>query len=405
MKRPTGEEPAQHPLTAWNKAQRRLRQGLCTLAAAGALTLGFNTAAQAQSVDTKPPATAVVTAPDKHAAEVKADYAFSNDRLVAIETRMRKTGLGRELLDFAAAYGVQISMSNSKVMDDNPQDGFIVKGTYGGKQIHLNGEEKSDDEILLTLVHELRHAWHHFVIHENAMRLDPTHMLTKDRLLEADVFAFEIHFAYEYEKATGVRLDLGDRINPCDDDDESSACLLSGYAADRATGAEAPAAYGRLITRTLEHVHAEEYDADFLSSQNDNWQSVIDNPGTGLAWFGVGDKGLTPDADFAATLRRVATVGMTPGQGVSALKDWKDADFSSLAKTSGVDEAEVKGLDASIRKFNEAQNAWAHFWTEFLLQNPEIRIAPDAQLQPGERPMIRDGVHPPRPGQNPSALF
>ena len=381
------EPPKPHRLTAaWKKARVKLRRTLCTLTAAGALTFGFAGAASAQPA--KPSATVAHHQPGK-----KPNYAYSQARVNAIEAKMRKTALGREMLEFAGDNGLTIRMSTSKVMDDKPNDGFTIAGNYGGTQIRLNGVEKSDDQVMLTLVHELRHAWHDFAIHAGDMRLDPTRSLVRDRLLEADVFAFEIHFAYEYEKATGIQLHLGDRARPCSVTNESSRCLLAGYAADRAGGMDTPAAYGKLLERTLKHVHAEEYDPDFLSAQNESWQSVIDDPSSGKALFGAD---LTSDADFAATMRRVATVGMTPGATPSALAGWTEADLTSLAKTSGTGKAEVKGLDGATKKFDAAREAWNLYQMSVPEQAPGSP-SPATSPAPAARPMIHDGVRVPRP--------
>jgi hypothetical protein len=282
-------------------------------------------------------------------------------------------------------------------MDDDPADGFMISGTYGSKLVLLNGDEKRDDEIMMTLAHELRHAWHDVVIHQGDMRLDAKRMLIRDRLLEADVFAFEVHFAFEYEKATGLKLRLGDRAKPCAKH-ESSLCMLNGYAQDRASGMAVPEAYGKLIGRTLRHVQAEEYDEDFLKTQGETWQGVIDKPGTGFAWFGIGDgdAGLMSEADFAATMRRVATVGLKPGEGLSALAAWTEGDFLSLEKTGG---KKVEGaLDVQTKNFEKAREAWNAYWKDFLQARPDIRVTPETQQLPEVHPVIRDGVRAPRPG-------
>lgn len=372
---------------AWAKAQRRFRRGLGALTAAAAITFGAAGVAAAQTAELKPSPVAAIAGALQVPAK-NTGYAFSERRLTAVKAKMQKTALGREMLAFAEDQNIGIAMSNSKVMDDAPNDGFKIKGTYAGSSILLNGEEKKDDELVLTLVHELRHAWHDLSLHQGALRLDPRHRLIRDRILEADVFAFEAHFGYEYEKATGARLSLGNRMKPCKDS-SSSLCILDGYAVNRNAGMDVSAAYGKLLERTLKVVHAKDYDGDFLDSQNEDWQGVIDDPGTGLDWFGEGESGLTPEADFASALRRATTPGMTADAGTSGLASWTVADFSSLKKTGG--DVGIR-LRASTEKFNQARAAW----NTFQKQEPEIRVTPEAS--PVRVPANRDGIRTQKPG-------
>ncbi|MEZ0225592.1 MAG: DUF6782 family putative metallopeptidase [Alphaproteobacteria bacterium] len=367
---------------AWAKACRRLR----ALTAAAALAFGAAGVAAAQATEIKPPqpVTSVVTV----TLDKKTGYAFSEQRLMAIKAKMQKTPLGREMLKFADDQKISIGMSNSKVMDDEPGDGFLVKGTYSSGSVLLNGDEKKDDELVLTLVHELRHAWHDLALRQGDLRLDPLRRLIRDRVLEADVFAFEAHFGYEYEKATGARLSLGNRMKPCKVS-VSSLCILDGYAVNRNAGMEVSAAYGKLLERTLKVVHAKDYDGDFLDSQNEDWQGVIDDPGTGGDWFGDGENGLTSEADFSAVLRRATTPGMAAGEGTSGLSSWAEKDFLSLRKTGGGDAGTLR---KSTEKYNQARAAW----NAFQKQDPETRVTPASK--PSRVPVSKDGVRLPKPG-------
>lgn len=384
--RPADNGPA-HPArglkSAWAKASRRLR----ALTAAAALTFGAAGVAGAQTAEVRPPQPVAVTV--TVAADKKPGYAFSEQRLNAIKDKLQKTALGREMLNFAADQGISIGMSNSRTMDDAPGDGFMVKGTYSRSQILLNGDEKRDDELVLTLVHELRHAWHDLALRQGDLRLDPLRRLVRDRILEADVFAFEAHFGYEYEKATGARLRLGNRMKPCTSS-TSSLCILDGYAVNRNAGMEVSAAYGKLLEHTLRVVRAKDYDGDFLDSQIEDWQGIIDDPSTGRDWFGDGETGLTPDADFAAAMRRATVPGMTAGQGTSGLAAWTEKDFSSLRKTGGGNAATL--LRKSNEKFNQARAAW----NAFQKQAPETLLTPASP--PARVPVLRDGARAPKPG-------
>ncbi|TAL37289.1 MAG: hypothetical protein EPN97_05530 [Alphaproteobacteria bacterium] len=385
--RPTRYKPARSARglkSAWAKARRRLR----ALTVAAALTFGAAQAASAQTQQIKPaPSTAIAVTVTPHKSP---GYAFSERRLNVIKAKIQKTALGREMLQFADDQGIRIEMSNSRVMDDAPGDGFMVKGAYSSSSILLNGEEKKDDELVLTLVHELRHAWHDLALRQGDLRLDPLHRLIRDRILEADVFAFEAHFGYEYEKATGARLGLGgDRMKPCKVS-ASSLCILDEYAVNRNFGMDVSAAYGRLIERTLKVVHAKAYDRDFLDSQNGDWQVVIDKPGKGADRFGAGENGLTPEADFAAAMRRATVPGMTVGKGISGLASWTEKDFSSLRKTGGGDAATL--LRKSTKKFDRARAAW----NAFQKRDPETSETPAAP--PARVPINRDSVQAPKPG-------
>jgi hypothetical protein len=364
---------------AWVKAQRRFRRGFGALTAAAALAFGTAAGAAAQPAPAHAPVHAMTGVALAQKSAAKADYAFSEARLSGIKDKLRRTEIGRDMLAFAEEYKITIAMSNSKVMDDAPGDGFKIKGTYGQGEILLNGEEKRDDELVLTLVHELRHAWHDLALHQGDLRLDPLRRLTRDRILEADVFAFEAHFGYEYEKATGARLRLGNRMKPCESS-ASSLCILDGYAVNRDSGMAVSTAYGKLLERTMKVVHAKDYDKDFLDSQNEAWQGVIDDPAKGLDVFGEGASGLTPDADFMALMRRATTPGMKAGEGISGLASWTEKDFSSLRKTGGGETAVL--LRKSTDKFNRARAAW----NAFQKQDSQMRPAPaspSGRVKPG----------------------
>jgi len=57
-------------------------------------------------------------------------------------------------------------------------------------------------------------------------------------------------------------------------------------------------------------------------------------------------------------MRKVATVGTTPGVDPAALYAWTDADFLSFKKTGGQSKSDIKKLDALEVKFNAARNSW-----------------------------------------------
>ncbi|MDE1151320.1 MAG: hypothetical protein PW788_02190 [Micavibrio sp.] len=358
-----------------------LKRGCITLAAAFTLVAG-GTPSRAQdappqpsppTVQVMPPAKAIPLKAAKAAAPVDSAYATSKERLQVIEGSMRKTPLGRALLQFAADENIRIVMSDSKVMDPNPNDNLMFKGRNYSTRILLNGDVKSHDEIMITLAHEIRHSWHERQLHTNRMKLDPQREWVKRRIQEADCFAFEIHFAYEYEKATGKTLNLGSRKN-CDNRG-GYACLLQNYSNDRAAMPVGDA-YSKLLGRTFKHVHAQGYDRSFVDDLDNGWGYVVDYPGLGIL-FNERLLNPTPDAEYARNMRRVATAGLTPGVDPAALADWTNADFSSLDKTGAVD-ADVKAdFDKVQSRYAAARFAWVS-----LLDFAATQKFPDMMLPP-----------------------
>ncbi len=72
--------------------------------------------------------------------------------------------------------------------------------------IELNRDIGTEESMMLTLAHEVRHSWHKREVKVGELNLDPKRAWISDRIQEADCFAYEIHFGYEYEKATGKSL-------------------------------------------------------------------------------------------------------------------------------------------------------------------------------------------------------
>jgi hypothetical protein len=334
---------------AWNRAARKTRGLLCALFAAAALSPPLSA----------PPPSApafqevLATAPQKQTQE---KYNVSTQRLDVIEEKMRATEPGRALLQFAADENIRISLSTSKVMDPNPRDDLVVKGRNYSSYVLLNGELRSDDELMLTLVHELRHSWHERTVKTGAMRLGPRHHWLKRRIQEADAFSFEVHFGYEYEKATGKRLDVGDRWNACDGT-KPFVCLVEEYRAIREKGTPVDTAYGALLEKGFRHVHAMSYDKTFLTELEGGWSAVVDRPWLGAHYAEMFDKPVT-DAAFVEKMRAVCTAGLSPGVDPAALTGWTEADFLSFDKTGGTDRRGMKKLAVAERKFSLAAQAW-----------------------------------------------
>lgn len=340
---------------AWNKSARSAKKVLLTGILALSLSGGFTAVAHAETRDTRPPA-AATSAMSKAEKQQKKDYAFSQERLDKIENNMRRTDLGRALLQFAEDQHIRISMSNSKTIDSDPKDNLFTKGRNYSTYILLNGETRSDDEIMMTLAHELRHSWHERTVKSGEMELDPRRHWLMRRIQEADAFSFEVHFGYEYEKATGKQLDIGDRYNACNGK-TPFICLAEEYRQARDGGKPAAEAYSQLLEQGLRHVRAMKYDKTFAGELDDGWGAAITAPAAGAAYANRFDHPVT-DADFIAKMRAVATEGLAPGVDPAVLTKWTDADFLSFDKTGGKDKGDMKKLAAAEKKFAAAKDAW-----------------------------------------------
>ncbi|MEZ0260173.1 MAG: DUF6782 family putative metallopeptidase [Alphaproteobacteria bacterium] len=359
---------------AWRKvarAPKRLALSLAALAVFSPVMASAATPAppQQQTYIVQAVSNAV---PDAKKPE-KQDYAHSQARLDKIYTMLQQTEAGRELLQFAERENLSIAMSDSKVMDDNPKDRLFTKGLNYGRYILLNGDIKSDDELMLTLVHELRHSWHERGIKTSGLPVTPKQEFLKRRIQEADAFAFEIHFGYEYEKATKKTLDLGNRFENCGAGNTSFPCLAQDYKYYRGKDKPVAEAYSKLLERTIRHVNGLDYDKSFIA-QNDNGWSIATTQPELATRFKAKFEETASDAEFVAAMRKVATVGTTPGLDPAALYTWTDADFLSLKKTGGQSKGDVKKLDALEVKFNAARNSWIIY-----TQAKEAEAAPIAQ--------------------------
>jgi hypothetical protein len=343
---------------AWNKSARAAKRILATGILALSLSAGFTAAAQAETPAA--PVPVVEVAKEKQPKQKKVDYAYSQARLDTIKARMQQTELGRELLQFADDQNIRIAMSNSKVMDFNPKDGLFVKGRNYSTYILLNGDIKYDDEIMMSLAHELRHSWHERVIKSGEMELDPRRHWLMRRIQEADAFSFEVHFGYEYEKATGRQLDIGERWGACQANKAPFVCFVERYRMIREDKKKAPQAYSHLLELAMKHVRAMQYDKTFAGELDDGWGATIKIPAAGRAYADRFDRPVT-DSEFVARMRAVATEGLVPGVDPAALSGWTDADFLSFDKTGGKDKGDMKKLSAIELKFAAAKDAWDRY--------------------------------------------
>lgn len=342
---------------AWRRVARAPKRIALSLAALAVFSPALASAATPAPQQQTYVAQAISsTVPDAKKPE-KQDAAHSQARLDRIYTKLQLTEAGRELLEFAERENIAIAMSDSKAMDDNPKDRLFTKGLNYGRYILLNGDIKSDDELMLTLVHELRHSWHERGIRTSGLPVTPTQEFLKRRIQEADAFAFEIHFGYEYEKATKKTLDLGNRFESCGAGSNSFACLAQDYKYYRAGNKPVAEAYSKLLERTIRHVNGLDYDKSFIAQNDNGWGIAATQPELATR-FKAKFEDTASDAEFVAAMRKVATVGTEPGVDPAALYSWTDADFLSFKKTGGQSKSDVKKLDALEVKFNAARNSW-----------------------------------------------
>lgn len=342
-----------------HKFNRRAKRGAMSMSAAAVFTVGGAGVAHAAP----PQETAALHETVSSQTQVRTqaqDYAYSQERLDVIKARMARTQEGAALLQFAADENIRIEMSSSAVMDSNLKDKTLVKGVNYSTLIRLNGDVAGDDFILITLAHEIRHSWHERALGSDDMPFTPQQELLKRRIQEADAFAYEIHFAYEYEKATGTRLNIG-QTYPCEGEN-AYACLLSdyrGWRKDRNKTLED--AYTKLLEKTLKHVHRQGYDTRLLRIVDTGWGAVANAAERGVNWATLLEDPAT-DAAFAAHMRKVATVGLSPGTDPAALSRWSDDDFLSLRKTGGkLSRGDRRALGALQEKFADARLAWQEF--------------------------------------------
>jgi hypothetical protein len=379
-KTPATSGPSPRTLkNVYAKVSRAPKKIVLSLAAVAAFSPAFASAEPAPQ-----PAHVYAVATDtvpQNKKSVKQDYAHSEARLDKIMAQLALTESGRDLIAFGQEEGIPIIMSDSKAMDDKPKDRITIKGlNYGSRYILLNGDTTRDDELMLTIVHELRHSWHERGIETSGLPSSPKQEFLKRRIQEADAFAFEIHFGYEYEKATGKTLDIGNRFEGCTGN--SFPCLAEDYRRMRDSGKPVSESYGRLLEKTIAHVHSLDYDKSFLAQNDNGWGVVAERPWLG-ANFRAKFENTATDAEFAAAMRKVATVGTKPGVDPAALTGWTDADFLSFKKTGGESKSDVRKLDALEVKFNTARLAW-------ITYNQPKEAAPEAQTPVVQTPIMKD---------------
>lgn len=285
-----------------------------------------------------------------NASAAPATPAPAPSRLSALTEHMSQSAEGQALLAQARAENVTLRVSTGSKMDADRNDGYVTHGLSFPGLVVLNGDIASNDDLTLTLAHELRHTRHYKIASDAGFRLTPEREWLFNRFAEADGFAYEVHFAYEYQKETGRAL-RRPRAS-CAANDTAYDCLFSFYKAERDQGTPAAKAYEQLVGKALRHVAEGSYDGSLLAEEKRRWKEVTDNPARGALYASrTGD--VTADADFVAAMRKLASL-----DGERGLPSWTDADILSLEKAGGMTAREKTMLEGIQKDYQSAVAAW-----------------------------------------------
>lgn len=123
----------------------------------------------------------------KNVFEKKSEADMSPERMERLKATLRKSKIGRETLDFLKANGSGL--------------GFEKMPYYG----YFSPEENrvaispdfSDEDLVITLVHEIRHAKQDSIMHNTTPDMVPATMFKNGFMIEADACAAECVLAHE----------------------------------------------------------------------------------------------------------------------------------------------------------------------------------------------------------------
>jgi hypothetical protein len=116
-------------------------------------------------------------------------------RIKRLIDTLRQTRLGRELYDYAASQGTAVQWE--------AEDDGRVGAFYHGKNLITLDARSPDDAIMLTLAHEIRHAWQFRTLGVHDWQLTPLDRWSASRLIETDSCAFTAHYVADFYKETG----------------------------------------------------------------------------------------------------------------------------------------------------------------------------------------------------------
>lgn len=126
-------------------------------------------------------------------------------RIQRLVAALRSTPLGREMFDYAAEQGTSMRWE----ADDDKRVGAF----FHAQNLIAIDARANDDAIMLTLAHEIRHAWQFRTLDVTAWALSPKDRWSASRLIEADSCAFTAHYVADYHKQTGVKLSAKNSFN------------------------------------------------------------------------------------------------------------------------------------------------------------------------------------------------
>jgi hypothetical protein len=126
-------------------------------------------------------------------------------RIKSLIAAFQRTALGREMYNYAVAEGTSLQWE----ADDDKRVGAY----FHNKNLITLDARSSNDSIMLTLAHEIRHAWQFRTLDVTAWALSPKDRWSASRLIEADSCAFTAHYVADYHKETGIMLNAQKSYN------------------------------------------------------------------------------------------------------------------------------------------------------------------------------------------------
>lgn len=292
-------------------------------------------------------------------------------RAQILKDKLGKSTLGRDILAYMNENNVQIVMQSGDEMHQKTGTGgtFRVAGLNRTKnQVVLNHDITSDAELLRALVHETRHAWQRRAKGFDTLRVTPPMDWARGRFMEADAFAFEAYFTYQYKKETGIDLapkSLG-ALQGCNKT-MTRSCLVESYEQDLRKGLSHEQAYEQLLIRAFRLVRAEDYDSFWHAALADKWKQNAANKDYADLLKSIACTPTSEDA-FAATMREMTRPGLDAETSPFILQGWAAADFVSDVKTGG---------KISERKFKAVEEQWKAATTPHLQSCPAKPSAPE----------------------------
>ncbi len=123
----------------------------------------------------------------------------ADPRAQRLLAQLQRSSLGTEIYNYAIAQKLSFQWET----DDDKRSGVY----YHDKDLVAIDARSPDDDLLLTLAHEIRHAWQYRELGVTEWTLSPQDRWRASRLVEADSCAFSMHFGSVHEQETGHQLD------------------------------------------------------------------------------------------------------------------------------------------------------------------------------------------------------